>query len=546
MANAAPPFASQRRLSPPSRRTRRRHRPWWIALAVVVLVAAAAAGVVFAFSGVRLADDPVALARVSVQPFAGSIAGVTATDSKGRPVPLTVRDGRLTPRRSVSSGEVVAVTVLVRRPGWLRWALGRQRRETITVRTPVAHVRERWLTVPPGGRPRVRFDTTVSEVSFGAINAHPAATSLLLSTPGAAGSVDVSTAARPWERLGPPVRVTWFPAAKEPVVLAQPAPGTPVAPLTPLRLTFSRRVSDVLGTSVPKLPPGFHGTWVHTDSHSLVFKPSGRFGLPFTASVRLRFPRELVVAGAGTRTPRHAAGLTWSVAPASFLRLQQLLALEGYLPLAWTPADAPTPSTPRAQLSAAVSPPAGRFTWRYPGTPSELMAFWQPGRPNEIVRGAVMMFEHEHDLSVDGIVGPRVWQALLADALAGKHHAGGYGYVYVHRSVPQLLTLWHDGSIVLTSPGNTGVPAAPTALGTWPVFEHIPVGTMSGTNPDGSRYDDPGIRWISYFHGGEALHAFNRASFGTPQSLGCVELPLSAAATVWPYTPIGTLVTIEN
>jgi lipoprotein-anchoring transpeptidase ErfK/SrfK len=69
---------------------------------------------------------------------------------------------------------------------------------------------------------------------------------------------------------------------------------------------------------------------------------------------------------------------------------------------------------------------------------------------------------------------------------------------------------------------------------------------MSGTNPDGSHYNDPGIRWISYFHHGEAIHAFNRASFGTPQSLGCVELPLASAAKVWPYTPIGTLVTIED
>jgi lipoprotein-anchoring transpeptidase ErfK/SrfK len=69
---------------------------------------------------------------------------------------------------------------------------------------------------------------------------------------------------------------------------------------------------------------------------------------------------------------------------------------------------------------------------------------------------------------------------------------------------------------------------------------------MSGTNPDGTHYHDPGIRWISYFHHGEALHSFNRASFGTPQSLGCVELPLATAAQVWPYTPIGTLVTIEN
>jgi hypothetical protein len=234
------------------------------------------------------------------------------------------------------------------------------------------------------------------------------------------------------------------------------------------------------------------------------------------------------------------------VAGASFLRLQQLLADTGYLPVSWAPTNDPVPRELTAQLDAAISPPAGDFSWRYPNTPPELQRLWAPGQPNEVTRGAVMMFEDEHHLEVDGLVGPRVWHALLEDALAGKQRTDGYSYVYVHRNVPQLLTLWHNGSVVLTSPGNTGVPVAPTELGTFPVFEHIPVGTMSGTNPNGSHYNDPGIRWISYFHGGEALHAFNRSSFGTPQSLGCVELPLAAAEKVWPYTPIGTLVTIED
>src|SRR5207302_858182 len=149
-------------------------------------------------------------------------------------------------------------------------------------------------------------------------------------------------------------------------------------------------------------------------------------------------------------------------------------------------------------------------------------------------------------VAIVGFAGARVWQALLADAIAGKRRPGGYSYVYVHSSLPQSLTLWHNGPPIPTSPGNPGVPAAPTQLGTFPVFEHIPVGTMSGTNPDGSRYHDPGIRYISYFNGGDAIHAFNRASFGTPQRLGCVELPLASAAKVWPYTPIGTLVTVEH
>ena len=51
--------------------------------------------------------------------------------------------------------------------------------------------------------------------------------------------------------------------------------------------------------------------------------------------------------------------------------------------------------------------------------------------------------------------------------------------------------------------------------------------------------------WISYFNGGEALHGFIRPSYGTPQSLGCVEMKYENAKKIWPYTPIGTLVTIR-
>jgi hypothetical protein len=140
-----------------------------------------------------------------------------------------------------------------------------------------------------------------------------------------------------------------------------------------------------------------------------------------------------------------------------------------------------------------------------------------------------MRFQDTHHLEVDAFAGPAVWRALVADTIAGRRRTDGYSYVYVHRDTPQLLTLWHDGHTVLTSPGNTGVPAAPTELGTFPVFEHLASTTMSGTNPDGSHYDDPGVKWVS-----------------TPQSLGCVELPEASAKKVWPYTPIGTLVTIEH
>ena len=50
---------------------------------------------------------------------------------------------------------------------------------------------------------------------------------------------------------------------------------------------------------------------------------------------------------------------------------------------------------------------------------------------------------------------------------------------------------------------------------------------------------------MSYFNGGDALHGYVRASYGFPQSDGCVEMPPANAAVVWPMTPIGTLVTVQ-
>jgi peptidoglycan hydrolase-like protein with peptidoglycan-binding domain len=356
------------------------------------------------------------------------------------------------------------------------------------------------------------------------------------------GGIEVAAAARSWERLAAPVRVSWFPARPFPQLLAEPRPGAALAPGRQLVLTFSRPVVDVLGARRPRLLPATPGRWRLQDAHTLAFRPAG-LGFGLGTSVRVELPRPVRLAGQAGATLTRALG--WQVPAGSTLRLQQLLAQLGYLPLSWRPAAA-APLSARTQLAAALAPPRGRFSWRYSNTPAELRALWQGGRPNQITRGAVMMFEHDHGLAVDALAGPHVWEQLLAAAIAGKRRDGGYSYVYVHRSVPQSLNLWHNGRTILSSPGNTGVPAAPTVLGTFPVFEHIPVGTMSGTNPNGSRYNDPGIRYISYFHGGDAIHAFNRTSFGTPQSLGCVELPLASAARVWPYTPIGTLVTIEN
>jgi peptidoglycan hydrolase-like protein with peptidoglycan-binding domain len=503
----------------PSRRRQRRprrrrvsRRGVWVFLSVVA-VAAVGVAVVWTFSGVRLVADGDALGRVELQPFAGSLASVHAQSADGRPIPLAVSHGRLTPRVRVSPGERVSLSVFVQRPGWESWALGADRRETLTVQTPVAKIANRWVEVAAGARAEVRFDTPVDRVSVP--GASVVGRTVKLPSKAAAGSVALAAAARPWERLGQPVQVTWFPKSHRPVVLVTPGQSARINPLTPIGLTFSAPVSRVLAGRKPTLVPATTGRWTQVDGHTLIFRPSGN-GMPFDSNFAVRLPSALVVADPTGANAHTSKSIRLSVAPASFLRLQQLLAQAGYLPLDWIPAHADAHQTLRSELAAAVDAPVGHFHWRYPHTPPELEALWKTGHPNEITRGAVMMFQNEHHLAVDGIAGPKVWRSLLADALAGKQRAAGYSYVYVHRNLPQLLTLWHNGDVVLTSPGNTGVPAAPTTLGTWPVFEHIPVGRMSGTNPDGTHYNDPGISWISYFHGGEALHAFNRASFGTP------------------------------
>jgi hypothetical protein len=114
----------------------------------------------------------------------------------------------------------------------------------------------------------------------------------------------------------------------------------------------------------------------------------------------------------------------------------------------------------------------------------------------------------------------------------------------VSETLPETLTLWHNGRIILQTPINTGIPGRATNLGTYPVYLHLSSTTMSGVDPDGTRYSDPDVPWVNYFNGGDAVHGFIRPSYGQPQSLGCVEAPIPTAARIFPYVQVGTLVTI--
>jgi L,D-transpeptidase catalytic domain/Putative peptidoglycan binding domain len=533
----------------PSGTHRRRRWPWALAAAGAI-VAAALGAAHFAWPDGTLRIGAAGLPELKLPPsVAGSLERVSLRGPDGTPIPVHVQsDGTLLPVRPVTPGTRLVAEAEFRRPGWIGWLNGDTQVARVQLTAPRAQVESRWLRVVPGAPVRVRFDRPVSKVVVSGVGAQRTVDlpsprrAVALGRLGSAGSVGVSAVAASWERLPPPESVTWFPPGRSPMLLASPRPGAQLEPGEALRLRFSEPVASLLHGKTPTLRPQIAGRWHTVDAHTLAFTPSG-YGFGLDAHVRITLPAPVVRIGGAHKAGRTVA---WTAPTASELRLEELLAILGYLPLNWTADDTDAQRTWPSQLAAAADPPRGRFDWRYPNTPPELVRLWHPGVYSWIVRGAVMAFQSEHGLTVDGFAGHDVWQALIADVIAGKARTGGYSYVYVHSTVPQSLNLWHDGQLILSSPGNTGVPAAPTQLGTFAVFEHIPVGTMSGTNPDGSHYNDPGIRYISYFNHGDAIHAFNRGSFGTPQSLGCVELPLAAAAKVWPYTPIGTLVTVEQ
>ena len=287
---------------------------------------------------------------------------------------------------------------------------------------------------------------------------------------------------------------------------------------------------------MPTLSPSIAGSWQRTGD-AVVFKPA----TGFPAGTRVK----VTAAGAAGQGARPETS-SFKTGGYSTLRLQEILAQLGYLPLTWTPAaDAAGVDTASAaaQLSAAYAPPAGTFHWQR-GYPSQLLSFWSPGKENTLDRGAITGFEADHGLATDGVAGKAVWKALLTAAAANERNTHGYSYAVASEGVPETLTIWHDGQKVFSSVANTGISVAPTATGTYPVYEKLTFQVMQGTNPDGSHYADP-VSWVSYFNGGDAVHYFDRGSYGWPQSLGCVELPYTAAKSAYPYLPYGTLVTVS-
>jgi hypothetical protein len=547
-------------------RSRQRSPRWGmrvaIGLGVVVIGGVIVAGVLaWPRASVQPASD--ALAQIDGI-GSGHLESATATYG-GHAIRLVEGSGGLVPVTSLPQGASVTVAAEIREPSWLAWATGRTRRVTTTVVTPKAALLDPVVVARPGTAVEARFSRPVRVVDvLGGVKGSapatvPAATAVAIVPSvqaGQAGEVQVTSSPEPWESLSPPETVSYFgSASSSTLLLTEPnLANSTVGLSSTLRLVFSSPVSSVFGKQLPTITPVIQGalvpkgTWSEPTPYSVQFVPDGPTFWP-GEQFRIALPEPVTLAtttgtGATDTAATTTRALEFTGAAGSITRLQQLLATLDYLPVSWAPTGgAAQPTTMDGQAALVASPPAGTFTWRWTTMPSVFTSMWQPGTDNVITEGAIMTFEKVSNLDTTGTANPLLWPTLISAVLDHKTDPHPYTWIEVSQNLPETLTFYQNGAVALTSLTNTGIPQAPTAPGTYPVYLRLPFQIMRGTNPDGSTYADP-VHWINYFNGSDAVHGFVRASYGFPQSLGCSELPVATAATLYPMVHIGTLVTI--
>jgi hypothetical protein len=528
--------------SPAGGGRRRWKRVAIIAGASVVVVVGGVGSLAFIETRASIDSGGASLADVSLPPGA-SVNPITATHPHRATVAVIRTGSSIIPSHPMTPGTPITVHATVRYGQPASWLLGSTTHITTTVIAPVASVVTPAVQTLTAGQPvLVNFDTPVARAAITADSAHTTTVhssagvvQVTIPNAGAYGTAQVAAAPRPWETLPQAVQIAWFAPDTKTQVIGTPNVATPITPYTPLELTYSAPVAGIPGALHAHVSPYVPGHWHQLNANTVAFVPGGA-GFAPDSLVHVTLPVHTEIAGAPSRV------FTWTVAQPSPLRAEQLLAQLGYMPLRFAAATPVTP-TQQAQVEAVFAPPSGRFTWRWKSVPVGLRTTWTSD-PATVLRGAIMAFEDQHNMTTDGLLGPQVWQALIQADLANQRNTFGYSFVSVSKSLPERLSLWHNGHVLMTPLVNTGIGVAPTADGVYPVYLREQVGTMSGHNPDGSVYHDPGIPWISYFNGGDALHGFIRGSYGYPQSLGCVEMPYATAGAVWPYTPIGTLVDV--
>jgi lipoprotein-anchoring transpeptidase ErfK/SrfK len=235
--------------------------------------------------------------------------------------------------------------------------------------------------------------------------------------------------------------------------------------------------------------------------------------------------------------------ISFQVACPGITAVQEALARLNYLPYSlhgFVGASSVAPLTRAQAARRAFQLPHGVLRANVHAAPPLTI-----GSVDPTTTGALQVFEADHGLALGTVATQRLWTALLADETLAARNPQPYTWVTVTETIPETLEVHENNRIALTSPTNTGVPGATTQQGIFPIYVRYVATTMIGTNVNGSHYDDPGVPWVNYFNGGDAVHGYIRPTYGVPQSNGCVELPVTTAQKVYGMLALGDLVIVE-
>jgi hypothetical protein len=350
-------------------------------------------------------------------------------------------------------------------------------------------------------------------------------------TTGVSGTTGTSTQTPPGGATGgtssgPSTRVTKPP----PSVLHS---GTDV-----LTLTLNGTADPT--SPAPTIKPYVAGTW-STWSDNETFRPATSFAP--CGNYTLTVPAGTLVTGEAPM--RHERRLDFTVACPSIKALQEALARLNYLPYrldSFAGVNLNVPLTTGLAAERAYVLPHGWLRPAYHHVPS-----LHTGTMDPTTTGALEVWEQDHDVAVGTAPDAAIWHTLLREEALGHKNPRPYTWVTVtENTAPELLKVHENAHVAITTPANTGIPGRATQTGEFPIYVRYTTTTMSGTNPDGSHYDDPGVPWVNYFNGGDAVHGFPRASYGSPQSLGCVELPIPTAQRVYYELMVGDMVDVSD
>ena len=292
------------------------------------------------------------------------------------------------------------------------------------------------------------------------------------------------------------------------------------------------------GTPRPSLTPHTAGSWSDL-GHYEIFRPVST--LEPCATYTMTIPAATVAARhrrlGKTRT------ISFQVACPGITAVQEALARLNYLPYSlrgFVGASSVAPLTRAQAARRAFQLPHGVLRANVHAAPPLTI-----GTVDPTTTGAMQVFEADHGLALGTAPTQRLWTTLLADETLAKRNPQPYTWVTVTETIPETLEVHENNRIALSSPTNTGVPGATTQQGVFPIYVRYVATTMIGTNVDGSHYNDPGVPWVNYFNGGDAVHGYIRPTYGVPQSNGCVELPIATAQKVYGMLAVGDLVIVE-